>query len=300
VDSLAWQGVSSGEVPFFMIANARMYSVSGEAGSVWRELLSGIIAQAGVSVAVIDHPPPAPLEDLWSRTDQAAVFMCGLPYSRAEQQPLLIAAPVPSPAEFHGTPHYWSDFVVRRESAFREVKDTFGKRIVFTVPGSQSGFAAALTYLMVAHSEAPASAHTPLFSEIIAPAITPMGALAAVVDGKADIAPIDSYAFRLLRKYRPELVSAVRVIGETAPTPIPPLVASAGAVSEKERAALQSSFLEAHRNASLKPRMGELLLLGFTRPDSSAYAVLRERFDAAKAYWRSHRLAEVTHPAFVL
>jgi ABC-type phosphate/phosphonate transport system substrate-binding protein len=124
--------------------------------------------------------------------------------------------------------------------------------------------------------------------------------LAAVVDGKADIAPIDSYAFRLLRKYRPELVSAVRVIGETAPTPIPPLVASAGAVSEKERAALQSSFLEAHRNASLKPRMDELLLLGFTRPDSSAYAVLRERFDAATAYWRSHRLAEVTHPAFVL
>jgi len=30
--------------------------------------------------------------------------------------------------------------------------------------------------------------------------------------------------------------------------------------------------------------MDELLLLGFTLPDSSAYAVLRERFDAATAY----------------
>src|ERR1700730_14864153 len=79
---------------FEVIANARMYSVNAEAGADWRELLSGIIAQAGVPVAVIDYPPPAPLEDLWSRTDQAAVFMCGLPYSRAQPQPVLIAAPI--------------------------------------------------------------------------------------------------------------------------------------------------------------------------------------------------------------
>jgi ABC-type phosphate/phosphonate transport system substrate-binding protein len=289
-----------------MIVNARMYSVSTEAGAVWRELLSAIIAQAGVPASVIDYPPPAPLEDLWLRTDQAAVFMCGLPYSRAEPRPALIAAPVPSPAEFHGAPRYWSDFVVRKDSALQTVQDAFGKRIAFTVPGSQSGCVAALTYLMAAQremradAEAQAVRRAPLFSEIIAPTITPMGALAAVVDGAADIAPIDSYALRLLRRYRPDLASAVRVVGETVPTPIPPLVASATAASEKERAALQSAFLEAHQSASFQPLMDELLLLGFARPDSNAYALLRERFDAATAYWSSHRLAACTHPAFVL
>jgi ABC-type phosphate/phosphonate transport system substrate-binding protein len=283
-----------------VIANARMYAVSPEVSGLWRELLSGIIAQAGVPVAVIDYPAPAPLEDLWSRTDQAAVFMCGLPYSRAQPQPVLIAAPIPSPTEFHGAPHYWSDFVVRKDSALRTVQDVFGQRIAFTVPGSQSGCAAALTYLMALHRTTQAPLPAPLFSEIIAPTITPMGALAAVVDGAADIAPIDSYALRLLRKYRPDLASAVRVVGETVPTPIPPLVASATAASEKERAALQSAFLEAHQSASLKPLMDELLLLGFARPDSNAYAVLRERFDAATAYWSSHRLAAHTHPAFAL
>jgi ABC-type phosphate/phosphonate transport system substrate-binding protein len=289
-----------------VIANARMYSVNAEAGADWRELLSGIIAQAGVPATVIDHPPPAPLEDLWLRTDQAAVFMCGLPYSRAQPQPVLIAAPVPSPNEFRGAPNYWSDFVVRKDSAFRTVQDAFGQRIAFTVPGSQSGCAAALTYLMAAHremradAEAQAVRRAPLFSEIIAPTITPMGALTAVVDGTADIAPIDSYALRLLRKYRPDLASAVRVVGETVPTPIPPLVASAASASEKELAALQSAFLEARQNASLKALMDELLLLGFARPHSSAYAVLRERFDTATAYWSSHRLAAHTHPAFVL
>jgi ABC-type phosphate/phosphonate transport system substrate-binding protein len=289
-----------------VIANARMYSVSAEAGTVWRELLSGIIAKTGVSVVVIDYPAPAPLEDLWMRTDQAAVFMCGLPYSRAEPRPVVIAAPLPSPAEFHGAPHYWSDFVVRKDSVFRTVQDAFGQRIAFTVPGSQSGCAAALTYLMAAQramradAEAQAAPRAPLFSEIIAPTITPMGALTAVVDGTADIAPIDSYALRLLRRYRPDLASAVRVVGQTVPTPIPPLVASATAASPKELALLQSAFLEAHQNASLKSLMDELLLLGFARPDSNAYAVLRERFDAATAYWSSHRLAAHTHPAFVL
>jgi ABC-type phosphate/phosphonate transport system substrate-binding protein len=292
-----------------MIANARMYSVSAEAGAVWRELLSAIIGEAGVPVAVIDHPAPARLEDLWVRTDQAAVFMCGLPYSRAVPQPVLIAAPVPSPAEFQGTPHYWSDFVVRKDSAFHAVQDTFGSRIAFTVPGSQSGCVAALSYLMAAHREMTADGEAPtprtpkqapLFSEIIAPTITPMGALTAVIDGAADIAPIDSYALRLLRKYRPELAAAVRVIGETVPTPIPPLVASATVASEKEIAALRSAFLEAHHSASRKSLMDELLLQRFARPDSSAYAVLRERFDAATAYWNSHRLAAHSHPAFAL
>jgi ABC-type phosphate/phosphonate transport system substrate-binding protein len=295
-----------GSEPATLIANARMYSVSAEAGAVWRELLSGITAQAGVPTTVIDYPPPAPLEDLWSRTDQAAVFMCGLPYSRAEPRPVLMAAPIPSPAEFHGAPHYWSDFVVRKDSALHTVQDAFGQRIAFTVPGSQSGCAAALSYLMATHRDLAADAEAltplraPLFSEIVAPTITPMGALAAVVDGTADIAPIDSYALRLLRKFRPDLASAVRVVGQTVRTPIPPLVASAMAATDKERAALQSAFLEAHQSVSLKRLMDELLLLGFVRPQPSAYAVLRERFDTATAYWRSHRLAAHTHPAFVL
>ena len=46
--------------------------------------------------------------------------------------------------------------------------------------------------------------------------------------------------------------------------------------------------------------MKELLLKAFARPEAKAYAVLRERFDAATAYWGSHRLAARTHPAFML
>jgi ABC-type phosphate/phosphonate transport system substrate-binding protein len=181
-----------------MIANARMYSVSPEVGELWRALLSLITAKAGLSVTLIDHAEPAPLDELWSRTDQGAVFMCGLPFARAEPQPTLIAAPVPSPAEFEGEARYWSDLVVREDSDFRAVSDTYGGRIAFTVPGSQSGCVAALSYFMSAEHE------LPLFREIIAPTVTPLGALSAVIRGAADIAPIDAYAFRLLARYRPD------------------------------------------------------------------------------------------------
>jgi ABC-type phosphate/phosphonate transport system substrate-binding protein len=269
------------------IANARMYSVSPEVAALWRELLSAIIALAGVAAAVIDYPAPAPLAELWSRPDKAAVFMCGLPFSRAEPQPVLTAAPVPSAPEFQGQPQYWSDFVVRADSAFGSLEDTFGARIAFTVPDSQSGYLAALSHFMSLPPRA-----TPLYREVIPPTITPLGNLTAVVEDRADVAPIDAYALRLMRTYRPDLTAKIRIVAKTAPTPIPPLIASLSIP------ALQAAFLAAHQIESLKPLLDKLLLQGFARPDAGAYGVLKKRFVAAMEYRRQHPIAASVHPAF--
>jgi ABC-type phosphate/phosphonate transport system substrate-binding protein len=270
-----------------VIANARMYAVSAEAAALWRTLLGDIIGRAGLPVSLIEHAPPAPIAELWARTDKAAVFMCGLPFSLAEPRPVLIAAPVPSPVEFNGQPCYWSNLVVRADSSFQTVRDTFGRRIAFTTPDSESGYGAALHHLMgCAESD-------PLFAEIVAPQFTPRGVLMAVIRGLAEIAPIDSYAFVLLQRYCPELTSQVRVIGKTAPMPIPPLVASAPGLD-----ALAAAFIAADRDPAVHAVMEQLLLRRFVRPDAGRYAVLRENFQAAKQYWRERRLASLVHPAF--
>src|SRR5271156_6022593 len=99
-----------------MIANARMYAVSPEVAGLWRALLAAVIKRAGLDVQLVEHAEPAPIAELWQRSDKAAVFMCGLPFARAEPRPLLIAAPVPSPIEFNGQPRYWSNLVVRADS----------------------------------------------------------------------------------------------------------------------------------------------------------------------------------------
>jgi len=274
-----------------MIANARMYSVSPQVGSVWRSLICAIVDASGLPIEWLEHPAPAPLDELWCRPDLGAVFMCGLPFSRSNPQPLLVAAPVPSPPAFGAEARYWSEFVVRRDSAFQSVADTFGRRLALTVPDSQSGCLAALSHFESLY--VPSKRSAPLFAEIIAPTITPLGALNAVIGGDADIAPIDSYAFSLLGVHRPDLTAAVRVVGRTIPTPIPPLVSSGIGVD-----ALSAAFAVAHEDPALKPLMERLLLERFIRPDPSAYDVLRERCSAAQQFWRTRRLAAATHPAF--
>jgi ABC-type phosphate/phosphonate transport system substrate-binding protein len=271
-----------------MIANARMYAASEEIAALWRALFGALGAKAGVPLEVIDHPVPQPLAELWGRPDQGAVFMCGLPFSQARPQPEILAAPVPAPAEFGNGPRYFSEFVVRADSAFQRVEDTFGHRIAFTMADSQSGCAAALTHFMSA------AGRPPLYREIVAPTISPSGALDAVMNGAADVAPIDAYALRLLARYRPELADAIRVVGRTISTPIPPLVSS-HAVAPTLRAA----FLEAHRDSSTASLMERLLLRRFVLPAPGDYAVLRERYEAATGHWSTRPLAAATHAAFV-
>jgi hypothetical protein len=271
-----------------MIANARMYSVSPEAAVLWRGLLAAVIEHAGLDVTLLEHTEPAPIDELWQRPDKAAVFMCGLPFSRSDPRPELIAAPVPSPSDFRGLAQYWSEFVVRKDSAFQTIEDTFGGRIALTVPDSQSGCLAALHYLMTAADRFPP------YSEVITPKVTPLGAMSAVIEGAADVAPIDSYAFCLLQKYRWDLASQLRTIGRTARTPVPPLVASRAGLEP-----LKSAFLEAHRIAAIVPLMAGLLLERFVRPEPGSYDALRSNFETVTRYWRDRPLAATVHPAFV-
>ena len=271
-----------------MIANARMYSVSPQVAQLWRALLSAIVKRASLDIQLLDHAEPSPIDELWRRPDKAAVFMCGLPFSRSDPRPELIAAPVPSPCGFRGLPQYWSELVVQKDSPYQSIEDTFGGRIALTAPGSQSGCLAALYDLMT-------RAETfPPYREVITPKVTPLGALTAVIDGAAEIAPIDSYAYCLLKKYRADLVSQLRVVGRTARTPIPVLVASNGGYEK-----LQDAFLEAHEMNSIQGIMADLLLERFVRPDPGAYDALRLNFETATQYWREHALAAKVHPAFL-
>jgi ABC transporter, phosphonate, periplasmic substrate-binding protein len=271
-----------------MIANARMYSVSPEAARSWRALLRAIIERAGLEIEWMDHAEPAPIDELWRRSDKGAVFMCGLPFSRSDPRPELIAAPVPSPCGFRGLPQYWSELVVRKDSTYQAIEDTFGGRIALTAPDSQSGCLAALYDLMTRAESFPP------YREVVTPTVTPLGALMAVIDGDAEVAPIDSYAYCLLKKFRPALVAQLRVVGRTARTPIPVLVASNGG-NEK----LQAAFLEAHEISSTQAIMADLLLERFVRPDPGDYDALRLNAETATQYWRDHALASKVHPAFL-
>lgn len=272
-----------------MIANARMYSVTPQVAAQWRRLLAAVISRAGASttVEIVDHAPPAPISELWQRPDKAAVFMCGLPYSLATPTPRLVAAPVPRPSGYQGRPCYWTDLVVRADSAFETLEQTFGRRLALTAPESQSGFAAPLHHLTAQGGS------KPLYRELIEPRFTPMGALTAIIENRADVAPLDSYALALLSRHAPDLTAKVRIVARTEPTAIPAVVASPGVSAN-----LANAFLGAERDPAVRPLMEDLLLQRFAVPDPQEYDALRTRFETMQAFWRRHRLAETVHPAF--
>jgi len=268
-----------------MIASARMYSVTPAIGLLWRRLLSGIAERAGQAVEILDWPPPLPLAELWNKPDMAAVFMCGLPFSLAAPQPEPVAVPVPALPRCDGQPVYWSELVVRADSAFHHLPETFGHRIAFTSPESQSGYAAPLHLLMQA------AQGKPLYQEIIAPCITPSGALVAVTEGLAEVAPIDSWALALMRHHVPDLTARIRIVARTEPTPIPLLIGSPG-----KGQLLAGAFLAAHDDPALKPVMEELLIERFVRPQADSYEILKQRFESAREFWRRQPLAETIAP----
>lgn len=255
-----------------MIACARMYAVAPSASAAWRRLFEWVAARAQVAMEVIDHPYPAALEALWAREDMGCVFMCGFPYARRDRRPQLIGAPVPSPARYGGRPIYCTDFVVRAESPYQRLEDTFGGRFAYTTEGSHSGYNAARHHLLAYRM----TERRMLYAEVVGPLITPRRAVEAVLGGHADVAPVDSYSLDLMRRHARELVSSVRVLASTIAAPIPPIVASPDTPAEV-CARLRETLAAAHRSPDLSPLLETLLLSRFDPVQPADYEVLVQR-----------------------
>ena len=249
-----------------MFANARMYSLNAVLSQAWRELLQWVLARAELDAEVIDYPAPQPLPALWARPDMACAFMCGYPLARARPMPVVLAAPLPSPARYAGLPRYCTDLVVRSDAGIATLADAWGRRMAFTTPDSMSGYQAPRRFL-APHAAAHGGS---LFAATIGPLVTPRAVVDAVLSGAADIGPLDSYALDLLRLHEPDLVAPLTVIASTAFAPIPPLVGAAGldaVVAER----LRSALLGVEAATELAALRATLLLRGFARISATEY-----------------------------
>jgi ABC-type phosphate/phosphonate transport system substrate-binding protein len=257
-----------------MFANARMYAINSAVAAAWRALLEWVATRAAVDFEVVDYPAPAPLPALWARPDAACMFMCGYPLSRAQPQPRVLAAPVPSPRRYEGKPVYWTDIIVPIDSPIARLEDIFGRRFAFTSEDSQSGYQAPrLLFARHAHG-------VPLFAATVGPLVTPRRIVEAVLAGDADAGPLDSYVHDLLRRHEPGLASRLRVVATTPPTPIPPLVAAPGiAAADAQRIA--DTLLAVGDSSALEAIRATLQLEGFARVSADDYEALRAQAQQA-------------------
>jgi ABC-type phosphate/phosphonate transport system substrate-binding protein len=254
-----------------MLANARMYSVTPECKAAWRSIYDWVLASAGVEVRHEDHDPPNLLSELWRRDDLACVMMCGLPFSLRDPQPVILAAPVPSAERYDGKSVYWSDIAVAKNARFETLEDTFGHRAGYTLKDSQSGYFAFRHHLLQKFG-----ARAVPYTDITGNLLNPRGVIKALAEGRIDVGPLDSYVHDLLQRSDPEFAAQVRVIETTDPTPMPPIVATAG-LPQSTVDRMRSAFIAVEKEPSLARAREALLLERFRVPDPSVYQVQRER-----------------------
>ena len=248
-----------------LVANARMYAVTPQVRDAWRALFDWVSRYSGIPLVYVDHAAPAPLEELWSRHDLAATFMCGFPFASAAPKPLILAAPVPSPPRYRRQPVYCTDFVVRADGKYRNVSDTFGGRIGWTVPR-----------FAVRIQRRPASpVEVPTRIQAIVHAKHRTAGDAAQGD-RGGCGPRDRHwparfnVRDLLERHEPATAAKLRTVDSTAMTPIPPLIASPSTppdTIERLRHALLASPNEPEAAAILD----DLLLSGFALVDAADY-----------------------------
>jgi ABC-type phosphate/phosphonate transport system substrate-binding protein len=162
---------------------------------------------------------------------------------------------------------YRTDLIVRRESSYQKLEDTFGGRAGWTVAHSHSGFNAFRHHLLgYRTTERPA-----LYSQMTGDLVTARNVLDAVNEGRIDIGPLDAYWHILIARHAPQLTPGVRVLTSTATAPMPAFVAAAGAPAEMV-GRLKAAF-SAARGRPWFARLAEPLMLeGFAAVSAATYA----------------------------
>ncbi len=260
------------------IANARMYSVTPEVEQGWHALLEHVAQDANVPLRYEAYPAPRPLENLWSRRDLGAVFMCGYPIALKLAPVVPLAAPIPRASWAAGRALYRSDLIVRESAPYATLADTFGARAGWTVAHSHSGFNAFRHHLLAYRTrERPA-----LYAGMTGNLVTARNVLDSVREGRLDIGPLDAYWHLLIAKHAPQLTKGIRVLTSTAAAPLPALVAAAGTPAE-EVVRLRAAFMAAATRHWFAPLAELLLIEGFAEVSAASYAPLLEWDREARA-----------------
>lgn len=248
-----------------LVANARMYAVTEKSSAAWRGIFEWLSDRSGIPLVMVDYPPPAPLEEFWRRADLGCV-LCGWPYARSKPKPRLLGSPVPLPERYGDRAVYFTDFVVRQDSVFETLEDTFQRTIGWTLKDSNFGFNLPRYHLLQYRT----LKRPRLYSKSVGGLVNPLGALRAVAEGGVDVAPVDSFCHDLFKASSNPYTDLTRTIAVTKASPIPALIASPN-ISTDMADGLRETLLAAHLDIEVHPYLRAALVKRFEYPDPKCY-----------------------------
>lgn len=177
-------------------------------------------------------------------------FVCSIPYLILEAAGTILMEPLAAPvlrgARYEGRPVYFSDVVVRSDSAAAAFDDLAGSRWAYNEPYSHSGFMVVLHHL--AASGRPAS----FLADPIEAGFHDES-LRMVIDGRADWTAIDSQVLTIWLRTMPWLRRRIRIIETLGPSTVQPIVVSRRRLSEEQRTRLRDGLTRLGADPSAKP-----------------------------------------------
>lgn len=248
-----------------LLACTRMYNVCESVTSCWAQLVQETERISGIPLRFEHFTFPQNIEELWMRQDLGLTLICGRSFALYGMQHIPLAAPVRLTT---GTSTYHTKLLVRADSTYERLEDSFGSVLGWTVSHSHSGYMAVRKHLKPYQDQR----EQPLYT-LLGPLHTPALCLKALADGSASVVPVDGYYYELLLRNAPEALAGTRILDMTAEYPIPFFAASPGvdpALGERLADAVQ----QAAALPALRPVLESLCISGFARPDAAVYLPL--------------------------
>lgn len=210
--------------------------------------------------------------------DVDVVFVCSLAYI---EHPAIyrrfepIAAPVLTGARYGSRPVYYSDVIVRHDSALRSFADLRGRTWAYNEKLSQSGYGITLYHLAQLGETGGYFGH-------VVEAGRHERAIALVASGAVDAAAIDSHVLDTYLDLHPHLGRALRIIDSLGPSPIQPVAVKRN-VSQACKDELHLALAEIEQDPDGRSWLAGALVERFVRVDEATYDPVRRMSTFAAA-----------------
>jgi ABC-type phosphate/phosphonate transport system substrate-binding protein len=205
--------------------------------------------------------------EVWAHPGLLFGQACEYPLSKSFREHLRIVATPRYSAPGCKRNSYRSAIVVRADEAADSLEELRGRGCVVNEPDSNSG----MNLLRAAVAPLAAGAR---FFRSVSFSGSHRKSVELIAAGQADVAAIDCVTFQHLRRLHPRLISQVRVIDWTPPSPCLPFVVSQH-MSEATAEAVRSALDGVCADPSLAPVRDRLLLAGVDLiPDTTCSRVL--------------------------
>ena len=232
----------------------------------YRQFLDYVGEKVGMQVDLVDRENYAEINKLVNTSDVDVAFVCGGPYVEGHDKfgMELLVAP-----QAYGVTVYYSYIIVNRDSAISGFEGLRGKSFAFTDPLSNSGTLVP-TYMLEVMHETPGT----YFSKTIYTQSHDKS-IKAVAQRIVDGAAVDSLIWEYENRINPEFTSRTKIIKQSPPYGIPPVVVRPG-FDPKLKEQIRQAFLNAQLDPKGKAILAGMMIDKFVPIDDSAYNSIRE------------------------